>query len=189
MKYLKVFTDFTIDIESLSFEERGRLFTAMLEYAGNGSAPPLPGNERYVWGTAKKQIDAQLKSYESKCESVDRARGHRNQKKNSEINMKSREEQEQEQEQEQNKRKKRESSAFRAPSVDEVRAYCSERGNDVDAEHFVAYYQSNGWKVGRNPMKDWKAAVRSWEKRDLERGEPKTTNQFLQLLMEEGGHL
>jgi hypothetical protein len=103
MKYLKVFTDFTIDIESLSFEERGRLFTAMLEYAGNGSAPPLPGNERYVWGTAKKQIDAQLKSYESKCESVDRARGHRNQKKISEINMKSREEQEQEQEQEQKK--------------------------------------------------------------------------------------
>ena len=110
MKYLKVFCDFTLDMESLSFEERGRLFTAMLMYAADCSALlALPGNERYVWGTARKMIDAQRKSYESKCESADHAREHRNQKFISEINMKSEEEQEQEQEkeQEQNKRKEK----------------------------------------------------------------------------------
>jgi hypothetical protein len=53
---------------------------------------------------------------------------------------------------------------FKAPTVDEVRAYCKERGNDVDAEHFVSYYESNGWMVGKNRMKDWMAAVRTWER-------------------------
>ena len=52
---------------------------------------------------------------------------------------------------------------FAAPTVEEVRAYCEERGNSVDAQRFVDYYGANGWKVGKNPMKDWKAAVRTWE--------------------------
>lgn len=55
---------------------------------------------------------------------------------------------------------------FRKPTVDEVAAYCKERGNYVDAQHFVDFYESKGWKVGNSPMKDWKAAVRTWEQRD-----------------------
>lgn len=54
---------------------------------------------------------------------------------------------------------------FTPPTVDEVRAYCRERGNNVDAEKFVDFYTAKGWKVGKNPMKDWKAAVRTWERR------------------------
>lgn len=53
---------------------------------------------------------------------------------------------------------------FIPPTLDEVKAYCQERGNNVDPERFMAYYESNGWMVGRNKMKDWKAAVRSWER-------------------------
>lgn len=53
---------------------------------------------------------------------------------------------------------------FAPPSVEEVRAYCLERNNSVDPEHFVSYYTSNGWFVGKNKMKDWKAAVRTWER-------------------------
>lgn len=53
---------------------------------------------------------------------------------------------------------------FIPPTVDDVQAYCFERGNNVDPQRFVDYYSSNGWKVGKNPMKDWKAAVRTWEK-------------------------
>ena len=55
---------------------------------------------------------------------------------------------------------------FRPPTVEEVEAYCFERNNKVDAERFVDFYASNGWRVGKNPMKDWKAAVRTWEKRE-----------------------
>jgi hypothetical protein len=62
--------------------------------------------------------------------------------------------------------KKKTASRFRPPTVEEVQSYCDERGNNVNATRFVNYYESNGWKVGRNPMKDWKAAVRTWERND-----------------------
>lgn len=55
---------------------------------------------------------------------------------------------------------------FVPPTVDEVRAYCIERQNGIDANRFVNHYTSNGWMVGRNKMKDWKAAVRTWEQRE-----------------------
>lgn len=61
---------------------------------------------------------------------------------------------------------------FTAPTLEDVKAYCEERKNNVDAERFIDYYTANGWKVGKNPMKDWKAAVRSWERNDF--GKPKT---------------
>lgn len=55
---------------------------------------------------------------------------------------------------------------FVPPTLDEVREYCRERKNNIDPERFITYYQANGWKVGRNPMKDWKAAVQTWERLD-----------------------
>lgn len=55
---------------------------------------------------------------------------------------------------------------FLPPTVEEVRAYCTEKGYDIDPDRFVDYYTSNGWKVGKNPMKDWKAAVRSWSRKE-----------------------
>lgn len=53
---------------------------------------------------------------------------------------------------------------FEKPTLSEIKAYCIERGNKVDAQHFFDYYESNGWKVGKNSMKNWQAAVRTWEK-------------------------
>ncbi len=61
---------------------------------------------------------------------------------------------------------KKNASRFSAPTVDEVRAYAQEKGFSIDPEHFVDYYTSNGWRVGRNPMKDWRATVRTWASRD-----------------------
>jgi hypothetical protein len=58
------------------------------------------------------------------------------------------------------------SPLFVPPAVDDVAAYCQERNNGVDAVRFVSYYESVGWKVGKNKMKDWKAAVRTWERKD-----------------------
>ena len=56
------------------------------------------------------------------------------------------------------------SKGFKKPTLDEVKAYCRERNNSVDPEKFYNYYESNGWKVGKNPMKNWKSAVITWEK-------------------------
>lgn len=62
--------------------------------------------------------------------------------------------------------KKKSDGRFKKPTTAEVEAYCKERGNFVDAERFIDFYESKGWKVGSTPMKDWKAAVRTWEQRD-----------------------
>lgn len=61
---------------------------------------------------------------------------------------------------------------FAKPTLDDVKAYCQERNNGVDPEKWYNYYSANGWKVGKNPMKDWKAAVRTWERNDAN-GKPK----------------
>lgn len=53
---------------------------------------------------------------------------------------------------------------FIKPTLEEIKQYCIERNNNVNAEQFFDYYESNGWKVGKNSMKDWKAAVRTWER-------------------------
>ena len=77
---------------------------------------------------------------------------------------------------------------FSPPSVEDVRKYCIDRGNSVDAEKFVDYYTSNGWMVGKNRMKDWKAAVRTWEKNSgvndgkNQKFREKSSNPFLDLL-------
>lgn len=60
--------------------------------------------------------------------------------------------------------------AFVPPSVEEVRAYCLERGNGIDSQYFVDYYDSNGWMVGKTKMKDWKATVRRWEANERKNG-------------------
>ena len=60
---------------------------------------------------------------------------------------------------------------FTPPTVDDVRQYCYERGNNIDAEAFVDYYTARGWKYGQGrPVVDWKAAVRTWEKRERRNG-------------------
>lgn len=56
-------------------------------------------------------------------------------------------------------------SKFQKPSLEQIRSYCQERGNQVDPEKFFNFYESKGWVVGKSPMKDWKAAVRTWEQR------------------------
>ena len=63
---------------------------------------------------------------------------------------------------------KRESSRFQKPSIEEIRQYCSSRNNSVDPEQFFNFYESKGWTIGKSPMKDWRAAVRTWEKREKE---------------------
>lgn len=63
---------------------------------------------------------------------------------------------------EQDKKRKR----FTPPTVEEVAAYCGERNNRIDPQTFVDFYASKGWVVGKSKMKDWKAAIRIWEKRD-----------------------
>lgn len=65
---------------------------------------------------------------------------------------------------------------FTPPTVDEVRSYCHERKNSVDPQHFVDYYEARGWMLGKVKMKDWRSAVRTWEKKSPEFGQRASKN-------------
>ena len=65
---------------------------------------------------------------------------------------------------------KKTTTKFVKPSIEEIKAYCHERGNNIDSEYFFDYYESKDWKVGNNNMKDWKASIRNWERNDKNNG-------------------
>ena len=58
---------------------------------------------------------------------------------------------------------------FKKPTLEEVEKYCKERNNKIDCQYFIDYYEANGWKIGKNAMKDWKAAIRTWEKNNYKK--------------------
>lgn len=66
---------------------------------------------------------------------------------------------------------------FEKPTIDEIQDYCIERNNNVSADQFYDYYESNGWKVGKNSMKDWKAAVRTWERSEYRKPNSKKSSK------------
>ena len=75
-------------------------------------------------------------------------------------------------------------SKFQKPTLSEVSDYCRERGNKIDPAEFIDHYESNGWMVGKNHMKDWKAAVRTWEKREKEVPQRKRENTHKESVLE-----
>lgn len=66
---------------------------------------------------------------------------------------------------------------FEKPSISDIKQYCMERNNNIDASQFYDYYESNGWKVGKNSMKDWKAAVRTWERSEYRKPNSKKNSK------------
>ena len=64
---------------------------------------------------------------------------------------------------------KKEKEPFHPPTLEDVEEYCQSRNNGIDAQHFIDYYTARGWMLGKEKMKDWKAAVRTWEKRNKEK--------------------
>ena len=181
MKYLKVWTSFREVIEPLQDAEKGRLFDMMLLYAEEGTDPGnFAGNERFVWPAAKQIIDLTAEKAEKLRQNG--LKGGRpvtkdNQEEANESKNNQSEANESHKEKKRNNKEKERNgkeainivplTRFVPPTEDEVALYCIERRNHVNAQKFVDYYSSNGWKVGRNPMKDWKAAVRTWEKSEI----------------------
>lgn len=82
---------------------------------------------------------------------------------------------------------------FEKPTLSQITQYCLERNNNVNAEQFYDYYESNGWKVGKNAMKDWKACIRTWERNGYDKPIKKknnkqdTLNDMRDLMNEYGG--
>jgi len=170
MKYIKVFTDFAKAMEPLGDAERGRLFKAMLKYAETGDTPEFCGNERFIWPTAKSNIDRDQESYDRICQ---RNRSNRNNQSSPVVTSRH---QSSRHVQDKDKDKDKDSvlpdgstaraKRFTPPSAEEIAAYCRERKNRVDPQRFLDFYAAKDWMIGKNRMKDWRAAVRTWEQRD-----------------------
>ena len=180
--HLKVFFDFDERTEMLTDAERGRLLLAMVRYAKSGELPDLKGNERFLWPVFKGDIDRDAAAYEAHVQNGRLGGRPENQTKPNEtkrnltkpnetkpnLNLQDRRQktEDEEEDEDEEKRTTRTARRFSAPTVEDVSAYCRERGNRVNAQAFVDFYASKGWKVGGQPMKDWQAAVRTWEQRD-----------------------
>ena len=180
--FLKVYFDFDERTEELSDTERARLLLAMYYYAKTGEKKPLTGNERFLFATFKGEIDRDIAAYNAKVDNGNK--GGRPSNENlteTEKNLKKPNETEENLNQKnKNKNKTKEdilkenslkgvkektAARFTPPTTEEVTKYCQSRKNDVDPQRFVDFYASKGWKIGSSPMKDWKAAVRTWEQR------------------------
>ena len=200
-EYFNAYHSYLEAIEPLNDAERGRLFTACLFYSMTGEAPELRGNERFVFAGMKSQIDRDFKQYENRCETNRKNGSLGGQSKPSERYQSlpnttdgyqtPPKEKEKAKEKEKTKEKNGGNSAdkphrFTKPTVTDIRDYCQERGNNIDPQRFFDFYEAKGWRVGNQPMKDWRAAVRTWEgRKPAKPPDYGTSNPFKRMLMEE----
>ena len=158
--------------------ECGRLFRAALKYSMTGEAEKFSGSERFIWPTIQSMIDRDNEKYAEKCRQNAanvNARYERIRTNTEAYESYQEKEKEEDKVKEEVKKesKPKKGTRFTPPTVEEVTAYCQERGNNVNPQRFVDYYSSNGWMVGKNKMKDWRACVRTWEQKDGKKPEPK----------------
>ena len=172
--YIKIFVDYLDAIEPLGDAERGRLFTSLLTYARTGEAPQLGGNERFLFPMMRAQLDRDIAAMAGVSEARSKAAKASKSSKYEQMQQmqanaanadKSSKDKDKDKDKDDDKKGNGAREArFTPPSIEQVAAYCQERGNGVDAARFVDFYSSKGWMVGKSRMKDRKAAVRNWER-------------------------
>lgn len=173
-EYFCAYHSYIKQCKGLSDGELGRLFRALLEYSASGKVPELNGRESVAFDFMSANIDRDAESYKDTCnrnrENI--SKRYERIRANTTVYETYQEKEEEKEKEELLKKdisneiskKSTRKKKFVPPTVEEVAAYCLERKNKVDAAYFVDHYTSNGWKVGKQNMKDWKAAVRTWEK-------------------------
>lgn len=149
-------------LKNIPPDERLKVYDAIMEYGMYDRDPDLDGVSLAIFLLAKPQIDANNKRYENGCKAK-KKRTVSETEANTKQDLSECEAKEKEKEKEKVKVKDN-NKIFKPPTVDDVRAYCTERGNGVNPQPFVDFYESKGWMIGKNKMKDWKAAVRTWER-------------------------
>lgn len=173
---------------SLSDAEAGRLAKALWQYTMTGEQQNLSGAERGAFAMILMTLgqDEQAEADISRKRAVAGSMGAQakqanaffattEQAKQANASNKNKEE-EGDIKENPLKGAKEKQTRFTAPTVEKVAEYCRERNNGVDPQRFVDFYEAKGWRIGSNPMKDWKAAVRTWEQRDSNPGKAKTVS-------------
>lgn len=152
------------------------LYRAIFQYAFYGEVPTFTGAKKMAWKLIEPNLAADRQRFLNGLNGG-APKGNANAKKQPRNNrettdpIKEREIEDREKENEEeiiekSDKKKSSSKKFIKPTLDEIKAYIEEKSLEVDAERFLDYYESIGWKVGRNSMKDWKATLRNWNRKD-----------------------
>lgn len=175
-----LYKSFYAPIKHLKDEELGMLFRVLFEYQDGLEVKNLPPQIGMAFAFFKNQFDLDEQKYQI---TVDRnksngSKGGRPKKEETQANPENpvgfleprKAEKEKEKEIEKDKRKR-----FTPPSLQDIQNYCKERKNSINPEKWMSHYESNGWKVGKNPMKDWRAAVRTWEGSSFDKKQESTS--------------
>lgn len=190
-KSFVLYCDYRKHFSLLSPEEQGCLIMAIFEYVETGAEPVLEAMPLMAFSFIRAQLDRDFASYAETCKRRAEAGRRSGEARRAKAEAA---------EQEGTKRtdndtvnvnetvnetviynrgnsdespQKKTASRFIPPTIEDVRAYCIERGNGVNPESFVDFYASKGWMVGKNKMKDWKAAIRTWEKGESRQAQPR----------------
>ena len=163
--YFQYYETFETIIEKIKdIEEREWLRKVIIQYGLHGIEPESFNSEalEIAWTICKDLIDQQ--HHRREVNAANRA-GKKAEpatnEENSAIEPQPEEKPAQEIQPEKPKRKN-----FVKPTVEEIAAFCKEKNYNINAQQFFNYYESNGWKIGRNAMKSWQAAVQNWNTRD-----------------------
>lgn len=168
-------------IKRLPELSRAKLYDAVFAYGLDGEEMELDGIEDAMFQLIKPQIDANNRRKENgkkggrpkteakpNCnldETKQEPNVNVNANANVNVNVKEKE-------------SKKKSVRFSPPTVSDVKEYCLEKGLTIDAERFVNFYESKGWYVGKNKMKDWRSAVRGWASRERSEGKKTQPTKF-----------
>ena len=184
-EYFKGFHSYFEKTKSLTDAEVGRLFRALLKFSATGEAPSLAGRESIAFDFIADEIVRDQEAYANLCRQnaqnraqrpsttvndrernategyeTDKVKGKRNIKEIS------------------SKEDTKKSTAFHAPTLEQVKARCAEKGYTLDPVAFMSYYNANGWKVGRTKMVSWIDALAGWESREKKYRKPTKQNSF-----------
>lgn len=170
-------------VEDLPPEDFKQAVTAIMRYGLDGTADDVKGVAKSILIMARPQIDKNNKRYENGTRGGRKPNDNQtiaktepkcsNPKPNVNVNDNVNDIKE-------NTLKSVKEKRFAPPTSEDVKEYCREKGLSVDADRFVDFYESKNWYVGKNKMKDWKAAVRNWSRSQRQESTAKapTTNRF-----------
>lgn len=168
---------------SLPTDKAGELIQAVFAYREDAEAKPTDPAINAIFQMIKVRLDTDAELYAAKC-AKNKAIANERQRTLTNVNGRKPNVTDNDNDNDKDIKDKKENikrkSIFVRPSVEDVREYCRERNNSVDPQTFVDFYAAKGWKVGTASMKDWKACVRTWEKREQPKQSAKNKQSFSQ---------
>lgn len=173
-EYFTFYRPFKENLNGLSDKDKLTMYEAIIDYALDLKEPNLEGFSKLAFDLIRPMLDINIKRWQNGCKGADHGykggapKGNRNATKNNPKTTAN---------QPQNNPKltptdktvkvlEPPTKRFIKPTVQELKEHIAANSIPVDAERFFNYYEANGWKVGRNQMKDWKAALRTWRRQD-----------------------